>query len=200
MTRVFPIDEWAPAQSRASTSDFSTLYSTMGSEDVFEPKEVRPLRFRNRLRSLPFTKDSDMSPGIEKMSMGTKQEASEDGRREGGFRGFMRRASVSIKRKQRRHSHTSHAIEDRPHTSASPWNRLRQVASFNRHSRCFPAQCFDVESSTDSNEYLSPIPDMVTLPRLYPEAVEERQLGLQRRRRTSTSSVGIATYCLPTTN
>ncbi|TVY31733.1 Beta-TrCP [Lachnellula subtilissima] len=168
MARIFPTDEWALPQSRDSTSDFSTFYGTMGSEDVFETKEVAPSRFRNRLRSLPFTNDTDMSSGMEKMSLGTKPEASEDGKREGGFRGFMRRASVSIKRKQRRHSHASHAMQDRPQTSASPWDRLRQATSFNRHSRCFPAPCFDAESSTDSREYLAPIPGHGNAPPVIP--------------------------------
>lgn len=171
MARVFQIDDWAPASSQASTSDFSTL-CTRGSEpeEIIEPEEITSSRFRDKLRSRPFTKDSDMSSGAEKMmSMGPRLEIPEDGKREGGFRGFIRRASVSIKRKQRRHSHTSHAIEDRPQTSASPWlGKLRQAASFNRHSRCFPAQCFDVDSSTDSREYLAPIPGYGNAPPIIP--------------------------------
>ncbi|TVY58939.1 Beta-TrCP [Lachnellula suecica] len=166
MTRVFPIDEWAPAQSRTSTSDFSTLYSANGSEDVFESKTSAPSRFRRRLKSLPFTNGSGVATEVEKLSLGNRLQVPENEKQEGGFRGFIRRASVSIKK--RRHSHAAQTIEERPQTSSSTWHKLRQATSFNRHSRCLTAQCFDAESSANSSEYLSPIPGFGNAPPIIP--------------------------------
>ncbi|KAH6681870.1 WD40-repeat-containing domain protein [Halenospora varia] len=169
MSRVFKMDEWAPAHSsRVSTSDFS---SATGSDDVFDVKSSMPSRFRNRHGSLPFGRDVagrdlGMPIDFEKLSLGQRPKM-EEPKKEGGFRGFIRRASVSIKRRQRRHSHTVHAIEEeRPQTA---WHRLRQAASFNRHSRCFPPQCFEAEVSSDSTEdFLSPIPGYNGAPPIIP--------------------------------
>lgn len=179
MARVFPISEWAPVDSsQASTSDFSTSYSTALSEDVFEEKtSAAPSssRFGRRPGSMHFGRDVDLSASLARLNIGNKAqeqkaEKEEDGKMGGGFRGFIRRASVSIKRKQRRHSHTANLTlaEERPQTATSPWNRLRQAASFNRHSKCFPAPCFDEEISTDASEILAPIPGFGNAPPVIP--------------------------------
>jgi F-box and WD-40 domain protein 1/11 len=177
MTRVFPIKEWAPSytdNSRLSTGDYSTTYSTAGSaaEDVFEVKgsAVPPSRFQRRQSSLPFGRDIELAGGFDKLSLGRNQQMQEgerqDGKRHSGLRNLFRRASVSLQR--RRHSHASPVIEERPQT-ASPWNRLRQATSFNRHSKGFlAAPDFDDGPSTDTSEILSPIPGFGGAPPIIP--------------------------------
>lgn len=101
--------------------------------------------------------------------MKSKPQPQEDGKRENGFLGFIRRASVSIKRRQRRHSHASHAIEERPQTASTPWHRLRQAASFNRSSKYIPSQVFEVDlSASSSEEFLAPIPGYGNAPPIIP--------------------------------
>ena len=160
MTRVFPIEEWAPAQeSRTSTSGYFTP-----TYDTYTPKDsMSSFRFRDRLRSLPFAGDSDFVEGFQKLSFGGNREQSPEGsKKEGGIRGLFRRASVSLKNRQRRHSHV---VEERPQTA---WRKLRQAASFNRHSRFLPAQ-FDAEGPVDScEELLSPIPGIAGAPPIIP--------------------------------
>lgn len=170
--RVFPIDDWAPAQSQAFTSDFSTLYGTMDSEEIIQPRATTSSGFRKRLASLPFGRDSDISTVTEKLALEDNLNVPDTGKREGRFRGFMRRASVSMKRMQRRHSNTEHSgaahvTIERPQTP-SAWHKLRQAASFSRNSRCFPQQCFEGESSTDSAEYLWPRPGYGNAPPIIP--------------------------------
>ncbi|RAL60059.1 hypothetical protein DID88_000685 [Monilinia fructigena] len=80
------------------------------------------------------------------------------------FRGLLRRASVSIKNRKRRHSHT---IEERP-SSSSPWHRLRQAASFNRNSRLLPSQ-LTLDGPVDScSDIASPIPGYGGAPPVIP--------------------------------
>ncbi|RDL40467.1 WD40 repeat-like protein [Venustampulla echinocandica] len=167
MARDFPVGEWAPADpSRVSTSEFTTA----GSDDVFDPKgAMPPSRFQNRQRSLPFGPDVGTSNGLVRPGLTNKNPPQEDGKRGHGFLGFMRRASVSIKRRQRRHSHASHAIEERPQTASTPWHRLRQAASFNRNSKYIPSQVFELDASTTSSEeFLAPIPGRGNAPPIIP--------------------------------
>ncbi|CAG8955084.1 hypothetical protein HYFRA_00007099 [Hymenoscyphus fraxineus] len=174
MARVFPISEWAPVDSsQASTSDFSTSYSTAVSEDVFEEKtSAPPSRFGRRTASSHFGRDVESSLArlaITNRTQEQETEKQEEGKTGGGFRGFIRRASISM-RKQRRHSHTANVDlgEERPQTARSSWKRLRQAASFSRNSKCFPAPCFDEEVSTDASEILAPIPGFGNAPPVIP--------------------------------
>ena len=178
MTRVFRMEEWAPAQEpQSSSSEYYTPF-----HDSDEAKDSLSLfPFRKRLRSLPFGNDSDFSDRFQNMSIdGNKESIPEEGKREGGLRGLLRRASVSIKSKrQRRHSH---ATEERP-TTASPWrHKLKQAASFSRHSR-FLSVPFDAEGPVDSCETLSsPIPGIGAAPPIIP-----RGSGGDAARRTAAA-------------
>lgn len=140
-------------------------------EDTREPKMAAPSGFRRRLKSLPFGRASDLAAATEKISLGVKLQVPDTEKKEGGLRGLMRKASVSMRR--RHHSHNMHdqasyAPAERPQTP-STWHRLRQAASFSRNSRCFPAQCFDQESSNaDSTEYLWPRPGYGNAPPIIP--------------------------------
>lgn len=97
-------------------------------------------RYRNRQISAPQPFDScDLSEGIQNMRLSSHIQPSEvveeEGKRKGGLRGLIRRASVSIRTNRvRRHSHTVEPT--RPSTSLTPWmHRLKGAASFSRHSR-----------------------------------------------------------------
>lgn len=164
MTRVFPMEEWASAQGSQSTSP--TSYAP--GNDSFDTKDPKtPFRFRNRLRSLPLGHESEMVAGLHNMSLGGSAHL-EDEKREGGIRGLIRKASISIKAKRtRRHSH---AVSDGPRPSTSSgglWlHKLRGAASFNKHSR--PTN-IDFGGPVDSCEELqSPIPGTGTEPPIIP--------------------------------
>jgi F-box and WD-40 domain protein 1/11 len=170
MTRVFPIEEWAPA--KESPSSTSHLYAP--SQDSHKANDfLSVFRFRNRQRSLPRGTDSDFSERFQNLSFGGnnekasgKENTPENGKREGGIRGLLRRASVSIKSKsQRRHSNVT---EELPSTSSSSWHKCRQAASFNRHSRVLSVP-FDTEGPVDScEELLSPVPGAGASPPIIP--------------------------------
>ncbi|KAG9238176.1 WD40-repeat-containing domain protein [Amylocarpus encephaloides] len=146
----------------SGTTDCATVSGTEDGFDTNGSLAPPPSRFQHQQRSLPFR--------LEKPSDGNMTRAQdseqEGGRREGGLRSFIRRASVSLRR--RRHSHAPQAIEDRPSTSSSTWHRVRQVASFNRHSKCLPAPCFDEDLSTDVSEIFAPIPGYGGAPPIIP--------------------------------
>ena len=152
-SRVFPLDEW---QSEASTYEQST--TTCSINPPAEP------RFRNRLASLPLTTDSDnIYEKFGRLSMAEPGHTVEEKQR--GFRGLLRRASISIKSKTSRRRH-SHAVQERPPT---PWiNRLREAASFNRQSR-LPSH-FDMGGGpVDScEELMAPIPGSGAAPPVIP--------------------------------
>jgi F-box and WD-40 domain protein 1/11 len=180
MTRVFRLEEWAPAEeSQPPRGEYDTP-----SHHFNEAKDSSSLfPFRKRLRSLPFGSESDFSDRFQNMSIGgNKDSIPEEGKREGVLRGLFRRASVSIKSKrQRRHSH---ATEERPTTSSSTWHKLRQATSFNRHSRFLSALPFDAEGPVDSCEELhSPIPGIGAAPPIIPRgsggAAARRQAAAQ---------------------
>src|SRR3954453_14021176 len=134
MTRLFPLEEWAPTQ-EAQPSSYPSSYTP--SNDSYEVKDsLSTFGFRNRLRSLPMNSNSDFADSFQNLSLRNSNPA-EDGKKEGGFRGLFRRASLSIKAKRnRRHSHVPED-QPRPTTSSSTlWiHKLRGAASFNRHSR-----------------------------------------------------------------
>jgi F-box and WD-40 domain protein 1/11 len=86
--------------------------------------------------------------------------SSEDGKKVGGIRGLLRKASISIKNRQRRHSH---AVEERPQTA---WNRLKTATSFHRHSKFLSV---DGEGQFGfEQEPLSPVPGNGNAPPLIP--------------------------------
>ncbi len=126
-SRVFPIEEWAPAQeSRASMNALKTDFEPSDTKQPFERQ-----RFRKRLQSLPLAgREEDIIEGVRDLNFGT-YDARPDAKKIGGIRGLIRRASISIKNRQRRHSE---AVEERPQT-ANPWRRLKTAASFHRHSK-----------------------------------------------------------------
>jgi F-box and WD-40 domain protein 1/11 len=166
MARVFPIEEWAPTQESQSACHPTYAPST----DSYETKDsMSVFKFRNRLRSLPMGSDSDFTDGFRNLSISGNPEHSQEGKREGGLCGLIRRASMSIKSKrERRHSH---AVSEgpRPTTSSGQWlHKLRGAASFNRHSRFLPSQ-LDFEEPVDScEELMAPIPGVGAAPPIIP--------------------------------
>jgi F-box and WD-40 domain protein 1/11 len=172
------MEEWAPSQeSQSSSSDYDM--PSQNSDEAEAKDSLSLFPFRKRLRSLPLGNDSDIPDRFQNMSLGgDKENVPEEGKRS-GIRGLWRRASVSLKSKrERRHSH---AAEERPMT-ASPWHRLREAASFNRHSRFLPTS-LDTEGPVDSFEILSsPIPGIGTAPPIIP-----RGSGGDAARRTAAA-------------
>jgi F-box and WD-40 domain protein 1/11 len=107
----------------------------------------------------------DISEAIQSMHLerpSNNDPSQEDGKKVGGIRGFIRRASISMKSRQRRHSH---AVEERPQTA---WHRLKTATSFHRHSR-FLTTSLEHDSQVESHEvFLSPIPGNRNAPPLIP--------------------------------
>ena len=111
--------------------------------------------------------DVDLASGVQSLSL-DRHEHQEDpeveGKKQGGFRGLFRKASVSLRTRKRRHSHVV-ASAERPQTA---WGKLRTVTSFHRHSRFMPTSA-DNEGLFDSHEELrSPIPGIGNAPPVIP--------------------------------
>ncbi len=158
MSRVFPIAEWAPEDRRTSTSSTGTPHDELNELNDIRFSSLRgpSTPFRKRLNSLPLANLMDRVYDI------SLDEPDEEGKRVGTIRGLIRRASVSIKNRQRRHSHV---VEDRPQTA---WHKLKGAASFSRHSK-FPSAQLDSGAPSDySEEWLSPIPGTGTEPPYIP--------------------------------
>jgi F-box and WD-40 domain protein 1/11 len=89
------------------------------------------------------------------------------GKRCGSIRALIRRASTAVRTRRNTNSWTSsfaEVPESRPPTS-SRWNKLRQVASFSRHSKLG----FEFENLVDSCETLvAPIPGFGNAPPVIP--------------------------------
>ncbi len=150
MSRIFPYDEWAPSPSQASADSFATPYTYEGSR-----KSVS-LPFRKRLQSLPLVgKDLEMLRSPHTPETGSDL-AQDDVKRLGGIVGLLRKASVSIKNRQRRHSHAV-PIEERPQT-ASPWRRLKTATSFHRHSKFLSVNDTDAVFDSYEEDMHVPIP------------------------------------------
>ncbi|ESZ91159.1 putative F-box and WD40 domain protein [Sclerotinia borealis F-4128] len=190
MTRVFPKNECAPSQGARDTisdpySDWNasssapapshSIRNTPGSvpfhpiwnlpeestSDRSTPKPIPPPIRRMGLASVPI--ETDLSERMSDLSVGGIPEEPLDARRASGIRGLIRRASVSIKNRKRRHSHTT---EERPSSSSSPWHRLRQATSFNRNSRLLSPHG---DGPVDScSELTSPIPGYGGAPPIIP--------------------------------
>lgn len=159
MARVFPIEEWAPAQEpRTSTNIYRT---TLDSYGVTNPMAT----FRKRLQSMPLVpREEELASGMQELSLGCHENLELEGRKQGGLRGFIRKASFSMRARKRRHSHVQTTAE-RPQTA---WGKLRTVTSFHRHSRLM-APSFDHDGPFDSHEeLLSPIPGNGSEPPVIP--------------------------------
>jgi len=165
MTRVFRIEEWAPAQeSRTSTNSYRTTYDTYD-----ESSSMTPVTFRKRLQSLPFVgRGEDLVGGVQGLSLDHNTHFAQpaEGKKNGTLRGLLRKASVSMKTRRRRHSHAQAAVE-RPQTA---WGKLKTATSttFRRNSR-FLSPHFEYESPFDSHEELHvPIPGNGNAPPIIP--------------------------------
>jgi len=177
MSRVFRMEDWAGVhETQTSKTGSNTL--SHHSDEAQEPPHITP---RKRRRSLPLGSVSDFSDHFRNLTMSSRDSTREEGKRDGGLRGFIRRASVSIKAKsQRRHSR---ATEDRPDTA---WHKLRQAASFSRHSRFLSGTGlpFESQSPVESCDALpSPIPGNGAAPPIIPRgtagAAARRQAAAQ---------------------
>ena len=157
MSRVFPMDDWAAGQnSRNSTTNYSRpSYDTLNTEEV-----TTTFRFRQRLNSFPLA--DDLSGPFSRLSAGEKNTTQEVGKRK-GLRNLLRRASISLRPKARRHSH---AVEERPPTA---WGKLKSAASFQRHSKFLQPHFDSFEGPVDSHEALtSPTPGSGSEPPIIP--------------------------------
>jgi len=167
MARVFPIEEWAPNQLSQSPNH----HDQTSWHDSFETSEepVSRSNLKSSQRSLPSRGESDLAAGLQHLSLDDNREQSrEHGKKEGGIRGLLRRASVSIKSKrQRRHSH---AVESRPSTASAPWlHRLREAASFSRHSKMVhPDFDYEEDDVGACDDLTSPIPGYGDAPPIIP--------------------------------
>lgn len=178
MSRVFKMEDWAPEEAQTSFSDTPNDSFDQGTNSrPFFRKRLGSLpldhsipTFRRRLQSLPFDgRNNELAEGIQIMSLNgrvaAETQAGEENKKVGGFRGLLRKASVSLKTRQRRHSN---AVEERPPTA---WRRLKTATSFHRHSRFLPAT-FDYQEGQapfDSHEELfSPIPGNGNAPPIIP--------------------------------
>ncbi|KAB8297333.1 hypothetical protein EYC80_002680 [Monilinia laxa] len=163
MTRVFPSDGYETQGTLSAASHSIWNLPEESSSNNPTPSASHTPARRIRLASVP--NESDLSERMSDLSVGEDLDEPSDARRGSGFRGLLRRASVSIKNRKRRHSHT---IEERPSSSSSPWHRLRQAASFNRNSRLLPSQ-FTLDGPVDScSDIASPIPGYGGAPPVIP--------------------------------
>ncbi|KAK6601712.1 f-box and wd40 domain-containing protein [Botrytis cinerea] len=162
MTRILPDDEYSPAQqARVTLISPATARGWDVSADTSSTNRA-PFR-RMRLGSVPL--ETDMLERMSDLSVNEDSEEPLDARRTGGIRGLIRRASVSLKNRKRRHSH---ATEERPSSSSSPWHRLRQATSFNRNSRVISSH-FNFDGPVDScSELASPTPGHGGAPPIIP--------------------------------
>jgi F-box and WD-40 domain protein 1/11 len=137
------MEDWAPQEAQNSFSAASNPSNDPAASSVpFFRKRLGSLPlepsvppFRRRLQSLPFNgRSTGIAEDMQILSLDGNglAEAGEENSRLGGFRGLLRKASISIKNRQRRHSH---AVEERPQTA---WRRLKTATSFHRHSKLFP--------------------------------------------------------------
>jgi F-box and WD-40 domain protein 1/11 len=136
--------------------------------------------FRKRLQSMPLVpRDEDLASGVQGLSLDRDDNLEVEGKKHGGLRGLLRKASISMRTRKRRHSHMQ-ATAERPQTA---WGKLRTAASFNRHSRLMTSN-FEDEGPFDSHEeLLSPIPgngsEPPVIPRGYGGAAARATAALQ---------------------
>ncbi|KUJ21149.1 WD40 repeat-like protein [Mollisia scopiformis] len=182
MSRVFRMEDWAPQEAQNSFSSASDTPNDSFDQGANSRPSFRkrlgslPLdhslpTFRKRLQSLPLdSRSTELSEGIQIMSLAGREPAEtqvgEENKKVGGIRGLLRKASVSIKNRQRRHSH---AVEERPQTA---WRRLKTATSFHRGSKFLPPS-FDYQEGQvpfDSHQELlfSPIPGNGNAPPIIP--------------------------------
>ncbi|KAE8451969.1 hypothetical protein EG329_002133 [Mollisiaceae sp. DMI_Dod_QoI] len=167
------MEEWAPQESQTSLSTLDTPNDSfdqgINSRSSFRkrlaslPLDSTVPPFRKRLQSLPLDgRNPELAEDIQMLSLNGNAPATE-GKKVGGLRGLLRKASISIKNRQRRHSH---AVEERPQTA---WRKLKTATSFHRHSRILPTTFDYEEGPFDSHEELfSPIPGNGNAPPIIP--------------------------------
>ncbi|KAI9055303.1 hypothetical protein LZ554_000263 [Drepanopeziza brunnea f. sp. 'monogermtubi'] len=133
--RSYYEDWYSSQESQTSVCPSATPYDTSSNGST---KSSRPLPFRKRLQSLPLTGQDLEGPGrINTTLGGSKNTSAQDhGRRlGGGIIELLRKASISVKNRHRRHSHVA-PLQEVPQNE-SPWRRLKTATSFNRHSKVF---------------------------------------------------------------
>lgn len=149
--RKFPLEQWASKEGlRPSTTEPTRTSNEHGGTS----EEAQPSRFRDRLRSFPLLDPPDLS----RLNIHDKSPTRDQIKMKGGFRSLIRRASNSLKRRERRHTNTA---QDRPQT-AWPHFSLRHTASFSYQSS-------DLDILEDSHEQLtSPVPGSSKFPPIIP--------------------------------
>lgn len=145
MARIFRYEDWASAHAPAPVQNPQT--------EVGDAGLLKPVPFRQRLQSLPLIcRENDI--------FRPSQNTTDDGKKSGGFKGLLRKASVSMKNRQRRFSHMSSGAlgEEKSHLE-SPWRRLKTATSFHRHSRAMSVN-LDMEGPFESydEDMSAPIP------------------------------------------
>ncbi|KAF7948898.1 hypothetical protein EAE96_008080 [Botrytis aclada] len=162
MTRILPNDEYSPVQQARVT--LISPATARGWDIPADTSSTNGTPFRRmRLGSVPL--ETDILERLSDLSLNGDLEEPLDARRTGGIRGLIRRASVSLKNRKRRHSHT---LSERPSSSSSPWHRLRQATSFNRNSRMIPSH-FNFDGPVDScSELASSTPGHAGAPPVIP--------------------------------
>ncbi|KAH7418139.1 WD40-repeat-containing domain protein [Cadophora sp. MPI-SDFR-AT-0126] len=162
MARIFRYEDWASTGSEDAPALTTTPHhdSTTFWPDENDSKHLKAVPFRQRLQSLPLIrKDADLFR-THGMSDGSAHLALDDAKKSGGLKGLFRKASVSIKNRQRRFSHLSSVVTGEEGTQPeSPWRRLKTATSFHRHSRAMSVN-YDTDGPFDSHEedMSAPIP------------------------------------------
>ncbi|KAG4436077.1 hypothetical protein IFR05_008433 [Cadophora sp. M221] len=160
MARIFRYEDWASGQDAPSTSQAPQAEnSTLWREDN-EGTFLKPVPFRQRLQSLPLICREPLFLKSQNTTEAATHLAPDDEKKPGGLKGLLRRASVSIKNRQRRLSHMSPLTHGEEATQVeSPWRRLKTATSFHRHSKALSVN-YDTEGPFDSHEEetYAPIP------------------------------------------
>ena len=154
MARIFRYEDWASSGSEDAPASTTTPHhdSTNLWSDESDPKHLKAVPFRQRLQSLPLLRrDTDLFK-TQGMSESSPHLRPDDAKKSGGLAGLLRKASVSLKNRQRRFSHLSSAVAGEEGTQLeSPWRRLKTATSFHRHSRAMSVN-YDTDGPFDSHE------------------------------------------------
>ncbi|KAL2074496.1 hypothetical protein VTL71DRAFT_8274 [Oculimacula yallundae] len=153
-------EDWQSSQDAPASIPSQTDNTPFWREDS-ESRHLKPVPFRQRLLSLPLLRrEPDLLRSRQNTSETGNYLAPEDMKSKGGLKGFFRKASVSIKDRQRRFSQMSSSVPGEEGTQLeSPWRRLRTATSFHRHSRRLSFN-FDGEglSNPQDDDMSAPIP------------------------------------------
>ncbi|CZS93298.1 related to F-box/WD repeat-containing protein 7 [Rhynchosporium graminicola] len=159
------------ATSRDAPSESSRTENTPFWQANNEDRPLKQLPFRQRLQSLPLIRrESNLFNFKNHTSEIGNQLSPDDGKKQGGLKGLFRKASVSMKNRQRRFSQMSSNAHSEERTQ-SPWHRrLRTATSFNRNSR-YLADDIDANNLSNFNdsEPFAPVPGSGTRPPRIPK-------------------------------